>query len=187
MNWTYRLWIDRNNDTEFSEDEKEYNENETVSLNWSELPLGFIKEITGLTIAEQKVFVIPQETDLNGDGINDETNQSILGFVEGDYANKSLKYDVLINEINGTGLYDIPSESLINPYPEVITSTDPNLPTNTTDNTTDNTVDNTSTTSNKSDNFENEQKIPGFSGFIGIFSLTIILHIHFKEKKKPLK
>ena len=75
--------------------------------------MGFLQKIMGLTIEEQKSFLVPEELDSNGDLLNDLTNSSIMGFTSGIYTNKSLKFEVKIHSIDNKTIDDLPTHSQI--------------------------------------------------------------------------
>ncbi len=178
INSTICMWVDMNNDTNFTTDEIMNQCTFMVKMNSSEEPLGLIQNILGLTIAEQKEFLISADVDEDGDGIDDLTNHSILGYKSGEYANKSLKYIVEINAINEICLRDIPTRTSIPPIPE---------PTEIHEDTVNRTISNatsresTTNTSaaNSSDSILNgeNQKIIGFNGIFPIMSLSILAYV----------
>ena len=177
---TVCMWADINNNTFFSADELINQCNTTFSANSSELPLGFIQNVMGLTLAERKEFVILADVDENGDGIDDRTKGPILGFKSGEYAKKSLKYEVEIKKIDGISLFDIPTKSLI--LPEPIETPYDTTTENETSSISEKTNTNTSTGSS-SDDGEKEiktQKIIGFRGLLGISSFTILIYGFFQ-------
>lgn len=184
---SFSIWADMNKDRLFSPNEL-INQNYTsIDLNSCDMPLGFIQNVLGLTITEEKEFIIPADVDENGDGIDDRTNCSILGYKTGEYANASLKYRVNICAINDTCLNDIPTKSLISPEPTTPTDTtnDSEKAENSKNETAEQSRDeNTDNSTSK----ETGQKLNGFPDILAISSLSIILFFYlFQTPNKRIK
>jgi FKBP-type peptidyl-prolyl cis-trans isomerase len=100
----YKLWIDNDHDGVISYQTAAPDQDDTFTTEVTKGSLinGFYYQLLGMEVGEEKTFEVPPNIDANGDGLDDNTGQEVLGYADPTHelANTKLVFYVKILSIS---------------------------------------------------------------------------------------